>query len=102
MHVKFANSVDPDETVQNKPSPMTWVYAAGSPYGLGLACPAKGHSWHTKISSRSNYLREQTSKSATKRPLKIMYLGLDIRIKLKLITNFDGCAILYKRTRLFD
>ena len=65
---------------------------------------AKGHSCHTKkINSCQNIYGKKTSKSAkhacryaTKnRPVKItMYLGLDIRIKLKFTTILYRCAIL--------
>ena len=65
---------------------------------------AKGHSCHTKkINPCQNIygkkrvkVRCTTGHYASKnRPVKMtMYLGLDIIIKLKLITNFDRCAIL--------
>ena len=40
-------------------------------------------------------MRSTAYQYATKRPVNIMYLGLDIIIKLKFTTNFDRCAILY-------
>ena len=63
---------------------------------------AKCHSCHTKNQPLPKQLRKKTSKSAKhachyatkKRPVKIMYLGLDIIIKLKFTTIFDRCAIL--------
>ena len=40
-------------------------------------------------------MRSTTCHDATeKRHVKIMYLGLEIKIKLKFTTDFDRCAIL--------
>ena len=77
---------------------------AGSRWpGLGLPRP-KAIVVIPKNQPLPKYLRKKTSKSAKyhrplryekKRPVKItMYLGLDIKIKLKFTTNFDRCAIL--------
>ena len=70
--------------------------------GLGLPRP-KAIVVIPKNQPLPKYLREKrvkvrstTGHYATKRrPVKItMYLGLDIKIKLKFTTNFDRCAIL--------
>ena len=70
--------------------------------GLGLPRP-KAIVVIPKNQPLPNHLRKKTSKSAKhachyatkERPVKItMYLGLDIIIKIKFTTHFDGCAIL--------
>ena len=72
---------------------------------LALACQAKSHSCHTKLSHPvPNRLRKTVKVRITRatslryknRPIKItMHLGLDIKINFKFTTNFDRCAILY-------
>ena len=69
--------------------------------GLGLPRP-KAIVVIPKNQPLPKHLREKTSKSAKhachyatkERPVKIMYLGLDIIIKIKFTTIFDRCAIL--------
>ena len=65
--------------------------------GLGLPNQRPMLSYQ-KINPCQNLLRKKQVKvrstPATTLPVKIMYLGLDIIIKLKFITIFDTCAIL--------
>ena len=84
----------PKEKMSVKLAFLAWAWLA----------KAKGHSCHTKKSTLAKiFTKKKTSKSAKyhrplryeKRPVKIiMYMCLDIIIKLKFTTNFDRCAIL--------
>ena len=72
-------------------------------FGLGLACQGrKAIVVIPKTLPLPKHLRKKRVKvrstpatTLKKRPVKMtMYLGLDIRIKLKFTTIFDRCAIL--------